>query len=211
MLNINERIIKEILPQIKKINKTKLEYKARNEKFGNKMLGNAVANILRKYIENFINYYNLDYSVSLGNSYISTIPTEWDLIICKKGLLPDSNIVEPENVVAVVEFKSSGNVDTKYKEHTKQEYLSNEYDKRFGYLNNIENKIIFAYISFSMDLEWYRATKEYFDSMNGFKDTVFTFLNDYELDKGKIIGVEGCENFEKYLFNILVKEENNES
>ena len=87
MLNINERIIKEILPQIEKINKTKLEYKARNEKFGNKMLGNAVANILRKYIENFINYYNLDYSVSLGNSYISTIPTEWDLIICKKGQL----------------------------------------------------------------------------------------------------------------------------
>lgn len=206
--SINKRIIDEILPYITEISKNKLEYKNRNEKFGNKMLDNVVANVIRKYIENFINYYNLNYSVSLGNSFISGIPTEWDLIICKKGLLPDSNIIKSENVVAVIEFKSSGNVDTKYKEHTKQEFLDKEYAKRFEYIHNIDNKIIFAYISFSMDLDWYKSTRDYFDYMNNYQNTVFTFLDDKELDKGHIVAVEGCEDFEKYIFNLLKERSN---
>ncbi len=203
--SINERIVDEILSYRTEISKNKLEYKNRNEKFGNKMLGNVVATVMRKYIENIINYYNLNYSVSLGNSFISGIPTEWDLIICKKGLLPDSNIIKPENVVAVIEFKSSGNVDINYKEHTKQEFLDKEYAKKFEYIHNVDNKIIFAYISFSMDLDWFQSTKEYFDNMNKCQNTVFTFLDDKELDKGNIVAVEGCDDFEKYIFNLLSK------
>lgn len=202
---ITERIIDELVEERNYINSQKELYREQNEKFGNKMLGNAIANILRRHIENIINYYGLDYSVSSGNDFIEGIPTEWDLIIYKKGSTVQNGIIKPENVSVVIEFKTSGNVDTKYKQHSKTEFLKEQYDKKFEYIKCTNNRIKFAYISFSMVEDWYNATKEYFDNMNGIKNTVFAFLEDKALDKGNIIAIDDCNDFESYILNLLEK------
>ena len=205
--SINERIIEEILPQIRNINENKLKYKESNLTYGSKLLGNVIATTIKKYIENIINYYGLDYSVSLNNSFIGFCPIEWDLIIYKKGLLPDNNIIYESDVIAVIEFKTSGTVDVKYKERTKQEFLSLTFDKAFQFIKNLEaienRKINFGYITFSTDIDWFIATKEYFDKQNGVSDTAFAFIDDYEMEKGHVVAVEGCNDFEKYIFNLL--------
>ena len=211
--SINERIIEEILPQIRNINESKLKYKESNLTYGSKLLGNVIAATIKKYIENIINYYGLEYSVSLNNSFIGYCPIEWDLIIYKKGLLPENNIIPESDIVAVIEFKTSGTVDVKYKERTKQEFLSLTFDKAFQFIKELElrtnRKINFGYITFSTDIDWFIATKEYFDNQNGVSDTAFAFVDDYEMEKGNIIAVDGCDDFEKYIFNLL-KEGSNE-
>ena len=205
--SINERIIDEILPQIRNINESKLKYKENNLTYGSKLLGNVVATTIKKSIENIINYYGLDYSVSLNNSFIGYCPIEWDLIIYKKGLPPDNNIISESDVIAVIEFKTSGTVDVRYKERTKYEFLSLTFDKPFQFIKQLEakenRKINFGYITFSTDIDWFIATKEYFDNQNGVSDTAFAFVDDYEMEKGNIIAVDGCDDFEKYIFNLL--------
>ena len=210
--SINERIVEEILPQIRNINENKLKYRESNLTYGSKLLGNVIATTIKKYIENIINYYGLDYSVSLNNSFIGYCPIEWDLIIYKKGLLPDNNIISEFDVIAVIEFKTSGTVDVKYKERTKQEFLSLTFDKAFQFIKELElranRKINFGYITFSTDIDWFLATKEYFDKQNGIDGTAFAFLDDKELEKGHIVTVEGCDDFEKYIFNLLKERSN---
>ena len=205
--SINERIIEEILPQIRNINENKLKYKENSLTYGSKLLGNVIAATIKKNIENIINYYGLDYSVSLNNSFIGYCPIEWDLIIYRKGLLPDNNIIPESEVVAVIEFKTSGTIDVKYKERTKQEFLSLTFDKQFQFIKNLESKdnhkVNFGYITFSTDIDWFKATKEYFDKQNGISNTAFAFIDDYEMEKGQIVAVEGCDDFEKYIFNLL--------
>ena len=74
------------------------------------------------------------------------------MIIYKKGLLPDNNIISEFDVIAVLEFKTSGTVDVKYKERTKQEFLSLTFDKAFQFIKELElrtnRKINFGYITF---------------------------------------------------------------
>ena len=205
--SINERIIDEILPQIRNINENKIKYRESNLTYGSKILGNVIATTIKKNIENIINYYGLNYSVSLNNSYIGYCPIEWDLIIYKKGLLPDNNIIPESEVVAVIEFKTSGTIDIKYKERTKQEFLSITFDKAFQFIKELElrtnRKINFGYITFSTDIDWFLATKEYFDKQNDIDGTAFAFLDDKALEKGLVVAVEGCDDFEKYIFNLL--------
>ena len=213
--SINERIVDEILPQIKVINDNKLKYKQQNEKYGSKLLGNVVATTLRKYIENIIKYYDLEYSVSLNNAFVDYYPIEWDLIICKKGLIPETNVISVNDVVAIFEFKTSGTIDVQYKKRTKHEYLDFTFGKRFEYVKQMEKdskrRIIFGYITFSTDLSWFEETKEYFNENNQFDNTAFAFIDDNEMEKGNVVGIKGCEDFERYLFGILNVEVNNES
>ena len=203
--SINERIVEEILPQIRIINESKLKYRENNLTYGSKLLGNVIATTIKKNIENIINYYGLGYSVSLNNSFIGYCPIEWDLIIYKKGLPPDNNIISESDVVAVIEFKTSGTIDVKYKERTKQEFLSLTFDKQFQFIKKLEiaenRKINFGYITFSTDMNWFIATKEYFDKQNGVSDTAFAFIDDNEMEKGHVVAVEGCGDFEEYIFN----------
>ena len=205
--SINERLINEIIPQIKKVKELKGEYRDNNQKFGSKMLGNIIANTIRDYIQNIINYYNLGYSVSLNNAFIDGCPIEWDLIIFDKALLPKNNIIEPTKVKAVIEFKTSGTIDVLYNKRSKEEFLEQTFGKAFETVKKIEqevhHKINFGYITFSTDIDWFKATKEYFDKQNERKNTAFAFLDDKELEKGHIVAVEGCTEFEKYLFNLL--------
>lgn len=205
--SINERIIDEILPQIRNINENKTKYRESNLTYGSKILGNVIATTIKKNIENIINYYGLDYSVSLNNSYIGYCPIEWDLIIYRKGLLPDNNIIPEYEVVAVIEFKTSGTIDVKYKERTKQEFLSITFDKSFQFIKELEkrvkHKINFGYITFSTDINWFVETKKYFDKKNEINNTAFAFIDDSEMEKGHIVAVEGCDDFEKYIFNLL--------
>ena len=205
--SINERIIDEILPQIRNINENKTKYRESNLTYGSKILGNVIATTIKKNIENIINYYGLDYSVSLNNSYIGYCPIEWDLIIYRKGLLPDNNIIPESEVVAVIEFKTSGTIDVKYKERTKQEFLSITFDKSFQFIKELEkrvkHKINFGYITFSTDINWFVETKKYFDKKNEINNTAFAFIDDSEMEKGHIVAVEGCDDFEKYIFNLL--------
>ena len=205
--SVNKRIINEIIPQIKKVNELKGEYRNNNEKFGSKMLGNIIANTIRDYIQNIINYYNLDYSVSLNNAFIDGCPIEWDLIIFDKALLPKNNIIDPTKVKAVIEFKTSGTIDVLYNKRSKEEFLEQTFGKAFETVKKMEqevhHKINFGYITFSTDIDWFKATKEYFNKHNEIEDTAFAFLDDKELEKGNIVAVEGCAEFEKYLFNLL--------
>lgn len=213
--SVDERIVDEILPQIKIIKDNKLKYQQQKEKYGSKLLGNVVASTLRKYIENIIKYYGLDYSVSLNNSFIAYYPIEWDLIIYKKGLIPDNNIIPIKDVVAIIEFKTSGTIDVQYKKRTKHEYLESTFGKRFEYIKEMikdsKQKIIFGYITFSTDVSWFEETRKYFDEQNKLDNTAFAFIDDNEMLKGNIVGIKGCEDFEKYLFGLLNINANNEN
>ena len=204
---IDNKIINEICPQLEKIKTIKKEYNDRHEKYGFKIKGNVIANVIRYYIENLLYEKKLPYLVSLNNSFIDYDPIEWDLIIFKKGRTPRNNIINGENVKVVIEFKTSGTIDTKYKQRTKEEFLQEKFGREFNYVEKLKekynHKVFFAYITFSTDLEWFKATKKFFDEKNGKENTAFAFLDDKKLDKKELVRVEECDNFEKFILDLL--------
>ena len=72
---------------------------------------------LRKYIINIINYHGLNCKVSDINSFIKGCPTEWDLIILNENAkdVNNTNVFKVEEVVIVLEFKTSGLLLDQYK------------------------------------------------------------------------------------------------
>lgn len=205
---INDRIIDEILKGKYEINFDKKIVKEEDELSGsfNKLVGNLTAMTLRKYILNIINYHGLNLKVSNSNAFIKGCPIEWDLIILKSNAedINNTNVFAIEDVVAVLEFKTSGL-------RTKQ---LQEIDKTFGkqfefikYFKNTQNKnIIFGYITFAETIEFYNATKNYFNRMNNIEHTptAFAFLEYDSLDKfDKKCYIEECNDFEEFLYGIL--------
>lgn len=203
-MDLDNRIIVEITSNIKKINMQKEQWISSGEKHSGKLLGNMVAMVLRKHIENIINYNGLEYAVSGCNAYIDGCPIEWDLLLVKKNaIVNDYNVYKVEDVVTAIEFKTSGTIDVRYNQRTKDEFLQETFGKQFSYLTS--KGITFAYITFSSDKDWFDSTKEYFDRMNNKQAMAFAFVNDKELAKGNIVRL--CSDFDKYI-NELLKGEN---
>ena len=116
---INDRIVNEILKGKQEINYNKEIRKDDENLKGNfnKVIGNLTSMTLRKYIINIINYYGLNFKVSNVNSFIKGCPTEWDLIILNEKAkdVNDTNVFEAEEVITVLEFKTSGLLLDQYK------------------------------------------------------------------------------------------------
>lgn len=76
----------------------------------NKLNGNIASNIISKYIQTVIDKYDLPYRVSEPNVYIQGCNTEWDALILKKDSfnILGCNLYNLQDVVAVLEYKSSG-------------------------------------------------------------------------------------------------------
>lgn len=109
---INGRIVSEILKGKQEINYDKELRKDDENLKGNfnKVIGNLTSMTLRKYITNIINYHGLNFKVSNVNFFIKGCPTEWDLIILNENAkdVNNTNVFEVEEVVVVLEFKTSG-------------------------------------------------------------------------------------------------------
>ena len=206
--DINKRIVAEVVPKIKELSTDKENWRKINEKFGNKPLGNLISKTLRRYMINIGNYYNWDCRISECDSFIEGCPIEWDLLVLKKNVVSDgSNTYKLSDVLYAVEFKASGTVDPDYKKHTREEFFNDQFGKRFRYLKRMEqetkHKIPFIYITFSSVRDWFDDTKMYFDNQNDMNNTAFAFLDDKELEKGRISYIEECSNFESFLFDLL--------
>ena len=201
---ITERIAEEILKAKQEINFEKAKKKDEVKGSYNKVIGNVVASTFRKYISYILNYYGYDYKVSNVNAYIKGYPTEWDLIILKSDAKErNTNVYDADDVVAVIEFKTSGLTDND---------IDSQFNKHFTNLNNIydktTNRIPFLYITFSETKKLYERTKEYFDDNNNKKDTTFVFVNYDRLNNLNSTHYKDCmydenNNFEDYLLNLL--------
>lgn len=203
---ITERVAEEILNAKKEINFQKSKAQTEEEVKGsyNKIIGNVVASTFRKYISYILNYYGYDYKVSNVNAYIKGYPTEWDLIILKSDAKEtNTNVYDFNDVVAVIEFKTSGLTDKD---------IPGQFDKQFYNLNSIFNntgtKIPFGYITFSETPKLYEETKKYFDENNKKSDTTFVFTNYNKLNNIDNIYYRECmysdkNNFEDYLLKLL--------
>lgn len=208
--DINKRIVDELVFKIKELSIEKENWKRNNEKYGNKPLGNLISKTLRRYMINISNYYNWNCQISECDSFIKGCPIEWDLLVLKKNIISDgSNTYNLSDILYAVEFKTSGTIDTEYKKHTREEFFNDKFGKHFRYLKRMEqetkHKIPFIYITFSSVKDWFDDTKIYFDNQNQINNTAFAFLDDKELEKGKISYLEKCPNFEDFLFDILKK------
>lgn len=211
--SINDRIVNEILTGKEEIKfKEKIDKETEETKTGsyNKIVGNLTSMTLRKYITNIINYHGLDLKVSNCNAFIEDCPIEWDLIILKNNAedINNTNVFHLTDVVAVFEFKTSGLIRDQYKE------IEKTFERQFSYINKFKKKnnkfIPFGYVTFAESEEWFNKTKAYFDSMNNKSNTAFAFL-DYDLFERKDIKqyFPECNDFEKYLYNLLKLGEDN--
>ena len=194
---INKRIVDEMIEGLAIIDKYKsvvsdnLDYK--------KIYGNLFAITLRKYISNIINYYGLKYKVSVVNSYIKSSPIEWDLLILNENAMGinGTNIYNAEDCICILEIKKSGIFDMSNFESNIERQIDN-----INYIRKTENADLkFGYISFGETKNYFKIAKEYFKKLNEPSDNLFTFIN-YPYNT-KIEFIEGCEDFEKYLFNLL--------
>lgn len=198
---INKRIVDEIIKGLSAIdnniisNDSKSNYK--------KIHGNLVATTLRKYILNIINYYGLNYKVSIGNSYLKGSPVEWDLLILKDSAMGinNTNIYNAGDCVCILEIKKSGI----YNMGDFQKNIKRQIDN-INYIRKTENpNLKFGYISFEETPNYFKAAKNYFESLNEKTDNLFTFVK-YPYNT-KVEFIEGCEDFEKYIFNLLNKKD----
>ena len=123
------------------------------------------------------------------------------MLVKKNAIVNDYNVYKVEDVVTAIEFKTSGTIDVRYNQRTKDEFLQETFGKQFSYLTS--KGITFAYITFSSDKDWFDST--YFDRMNNKQAMAFAFVNDKELAKGNIVRL--CSDFDKYI-NELLKGEN---
>ena len=119
---INKEIIDLIYPKLNEIEKLKQKFIGNS--FG-KLKGNIVSNVITKYIQRIIDNHKLNYKVSIVNSFVNEFPTEWDLLILDKnakGIL-DINLYNPEDIYAVIEFKTGGKPNVRYKEITEEKFF----------------------------------------------------------------------------------------
>lgn len=207
---ITKRIAEEILKARKDINFRKEIIKEDENVRGsfNKIIGNIVASTFRKYISYILNYYGYDYRVSNVNAFIKDYPTEWDLIILKNDAIEtNTNVYNANDVVAVIEFKTSGLADKD---------IAKQFDNQFSNIKNIFNKnesdhqIVFGYITFAETPTLYEDTKKYFDSNNNQINTTFVFTNFNKIQNKEDITFDECvyneednSNFEEYLLKLL--------
>ena len=207
---ITKRIADEVLQARKDINFRKEIAKDDENVKGsfNKIIGNLVASTFRKYISYILNYYGYNYKVSNVNAYIKNYPTEWDLIILKNDAIEtNTNVYNANDVVAVLEFKTSGLADKD---------IPKQFDNQFSNLYNIKNKgesdhkIVFGYITFSETPTLYEDTKKYFDDRNEQDKTTFVFTNFNKMQNKYDLLYDECSfneldnsNFEEYLLNLL--------
>ena len=203
---INDRIVNEILKGKQEINYNKEIRKDDENLKGNfnKVIGNLTSMTLRKYIINIINYYGLNFKVSNVNSFIKGCPTEWDLIILNEKAkdVNNTNVFEAEEVITVLEFKTSGLLLVQYKN------IEKTFELQFNYLNHFNKehikKITFAYITFAETEEYFARTKKYFDLKNNKLNTAFAFLEyDLLVKKDEKHYINECLDFKKFLFGIL--------
>lgn len=204
---INERIVNEIVKGLEtiEIEDSKLPFNLKGS--FKKSHGNLVAMVLRKYISNIINYYGLNYKVSICNSYVEGSPIEWDLIILKDTAneINKINIYNVKDCVCILEIKASGIVgEVEFRNALENQVNHIKYLRKNGNSN-----LQFAYISFQETKKSIEKTKQYFNELDEVSDNVFTFVK-YPYD-AKLEFIEGCEDFEKYLFNILDKNNNSGS
>ena len=204
---INDDIVTHIMLEKDRINYNKRKVVKDNEfRQGsyNKLVGNITNMTLRKYITQILKENNLNYKVSIPNSFIENCPVEWDLIIVKKDVNDtDDNIYKSEDCICIIEFKTSGLMPTQYKK------ITETFETPFGYITDIKKKtkhqIPFIYITIAESLEYFHGTKKYFDKMNGIKDTAFAFIDFYELQDNRKKFFEECNDFEKFMLKILNK------
>ncbi len=131
MNNINFELMKEFFEKSNK-------YDTKDIKRNSKMAGHIFAMIIKKYIEKIIEMNNLPYKVSLNNSFIEKIRTEWDLIIADKdGDEDEINIYDPKKVKCVIELKTAS-----YFKGSEEKLENNNFDKnREIYIRDIDNRI----------------------------------------------------------------------
>lgn len=201
---INKRIVDEIIYGLSVIDEDKIKTPSDLKSDYKKIHGNLVAITLRKYIQNIINYFGLNYKVSVVNSYIKGSPIEWDLLILKGNArgINDTNIYNVNDCVCILEIKKPGIYNMKdFKANIKKQINNINYIRKLTNTN-----LNFGYISFEETPNYFEITKEYFKELNESSDNVFTFVKyPYE---AKLEFIDGCEDFEKYLFSILDKNNN---
>lgn len=203
---INDRIIDDILMARSEIESEK-QICSKDEFLKgsfNKKIGNLTAMTFRRYISNILNYHGLNFKVSNSNAFIRGCPIEWDLIILKSNAedINNTNVFDVHDVVAVLEFKTSGLTIQQYKD------MDASFINQFNYLNYFKKEynisIPFGYISLSESVEFFQGTKKYFDEHNNKKNTAFVFL-DWTLlyNKDEKRYIEECNDFEKFIFDLL--------
>lgn len=159
-----------------------------------KLSGNLFTMIVKKYIEKILKDHNLKYKISNNNSFIKGCSTEWDLIILKEEALDlEINVFESKDVVGVIELKAGGQQLVK----DKITDLKDLYDKKFEKIN----KIRFIYISYFDMNNSYSCIKDYFNSKNENKNSVFTFYSGNSFFTRKYI--PECNDFEKFICDIV--------
>ena len=203
---VNKEIIDSIYPRLQEIETIKHNY-TRNL-FG-KLKGNIVANVITKAIQNIIDTHNLSYKVSIVNSFVNGFPTEWDLLILDKNAkgISGINLYNPEDVYAVVEFKTGGKPNFKYKEISEKQFFQEQHSKYFDIVKEISEKanheILYLYIGFSYWPNYFKACRDYFDESNNSKyPTAFVFLNDQSKNYPNEI-MDDCYDFEKFILDLL--------
>ncbi len=201
---INKRIVNEIISGFSEIEKNMMNIPDNLKGNLKKIHGNLIAITIRKYLSNIFLYYGVNYKVSPANSYIKGSPVEWDLIVLTENAkgINNTNIYDAKDCICVLELKTSGIVNLQDFKKTIKRQLNH-----IKYIRSNQNcKLQFGYISFEETKKYFEETKNLFESLNEPSNNVFTFIN-YPHDK-KIKFVDGCEDFEKYIFNLL---ENNKS
>ena len=203
---INDRIIDEIIKGKESINFEKRLIKDDENLKGsfNKLVGNLTTMTLRKYISNIINYHGLNYKVSNSNAFVKGCPVEWDLIILKSNAedINNTNVFDINDCECLLEFKTSGLMPNQYENIDKT--FKTQFNHLYALRKTAKKNIPFGYITFAESIEYYEGTLKYFDDMNGLNNTAFAFLDYQELalkDKKKYI--DECNDFEKYLFDLL--------
>lgn len=154
----------------------------------NKISGNIFSQTLRKYISKILAG---KYKVSVVNAYIKGSEREWDLLILKNDVSKEEetyNVYNSENVVAAVEFKTSG-------------IFTSNISLALKYLNDREDElkeIKFIYISLCEKPETLKAMKK--------KHNCFWLIEDYYRNRYKRETIRNdYKELEEFL-NKLVKE-----
>lgn len=168
----------------------------------NKINGSVASSVIIKYIKAVIDKYKLPYKVSEPNVFILESNVEMDALILNKDAksIMNSGIYNPEDVVAMLEFKSNGIYSHK----------NNPFDKfidicKHFYKHLKDKKIsVAAYITISEympiksnSIDFYVATKNHFSELINLPDFNFKlfcvkkrygkndelYCNDYDWEK----------------------------
>lgn len=162
-----------------------------------KISGNITSCFLKNLIEEFL--VGTNYKLSVVNSYIKGCSIEWDLLILKSPSIDEIkyNIYDAQNVVAALEFKTSGAKYTNDPEGSceyifKYENVIDDINKKFN------TNIKYGYISLCEIPNNLIAMKEKFSNCFWIYEGWYPH-NNFEKD-----GIKTIEEFKDFIFKLII-------